>query len=106
MSTLDQMLAELAEVRQAISIANRAVICDIESEGHLVVEDGIRYYDVRPMTDPREHGPENVDMATEAITYAVSAGLVVAHPDPERPWLVRVVHGAAREQAPIAHHTA
>lgn len=64
------------------AIANDAVICDIESEAHpVMLPDSIhKWWDVRPMVDPREHAPESVDMARRAIDYALSAGLAVRHP--------------------------
>ena len=57
----------------AMRIADAAVVADIESYG---VPIGGRVYDVSPMLDPREHAPQVVDMAREAIDYALERGLV------------------------------
>lgn len=73
----------------ATAIADRAVLSDIRSEGVPVGEGHARCYDVRPMLDQRERGPESVDMASEAIAYAISRGLVEATEG--TPWLVRIV---------------
>lgn len=75
-------------VHQAFEIANRAVIEDIESYGVKVQVDTRIYWDTRPMTDLREHPPEAVDMATQALQYAIGAGLVGLHP--QRPYLVTI----------------
>lgn len=72
----------------AIRIADRAVIADIETNGVRVGPRGDRLYDVRPMLDQREHGPESVDMASEALAYALARGLVQQAGEP---WLVRIV---------------
>lgn len=72
----------------AIRIADRAVLTDIESEGVRVGARGERTYDVRPMLDERERGLESVDMASEALAYALVRGLIQ---QAEHPWLVRIV---------------
>lgn len=77
-------------LRRAMQIANRAVIADIESEAVRVHDmPGGRWYDVRPMLDAREHPPESIDMANEALRYAQDCGLVRTHPEHEH--LVRVL---------------
>lgn len=60
-------------------LANRAVVSDIESEGYAVDIDGVRWWDIRPMFDVREHSPEVVDMSSEAMAYALASGLVQRH---------------------------
>ena len=77
-------------VHIAFEVANRAVVSDIESEGHRVELDGRTWWDTRPMTDPHEHAPEVIDMATQAIQYAVGTGLAAVHP--QRPYLVTFNH--------------
>lgn len=72
----------------AIRIADRAVLSDIETEGVRVGARSDRTYDVRPMLDERERGAESVDMASEAIAYALVRGLIQQAGEP---WLVRVV---------------
>jgi hypothetical protein len=42
------------------------------------------------MTDSREHAPQMVDMAVQALQYAIGSGLVGLHP--QRPYLV-TIHG-------------
>lgn len=71
-------------------IADRACISDIETEG-IAERDrhGRRWYDTRPMLDAREHCDEMIDMAHEALDYAIARGLVVRHA--ELPHLVRIV---------------
>jgi hypothetical protein len=63
-------------------------VSDIELHGCPVVIDGQRWYDTRPMVDPREHSPECIDMGQEAINYALGHKLVQPHPD--MPHLVRI----------------
>lgn len=79
---------EFATLLQATLIADRAVVSDIESEGHRVQLDGRTWYDTRPMTDPREHATPVIDMAFEAITYAVARRLASVHP--QRPYLLSI----------------
>lgn len=78
-------------VAQAFRIANAAVISDIESEGNRITTISGRWYDVRPMLDPREHSSEVIDMFSEAIAYALAAGLITA--DPTHAHLVRINEG-------------
>ena len=68
-------------LRAAMAIAGRAVVSDIES--YCVRVDGPpgRWYDTRPMLDPREHASEVIDMAAQAMAYAEAAGLVTRHAD-------------------------
>lgn len=61
-------------------LADRAVICDIECEANAERDAAGRlWYDVRPMLDEREHSPELIDMAREAIDYALARGLIERH---------------------------
>lgn len=78
-------------VTSTLRIANRAVAEDIESYSAATTLPGdpTRWHDTRPMLDPREHAPEALDMAVEALAYAEFAGLVVRHP--EHRHLVRLV---------------
>ena len=75
-------------LHRAVRIANAAVVADIESNCPALRSPcgRITWYDVRPMLDPREHSPQVVDMATEAITYGVEAGLLLRH-DEHPHWL-------------------
>lgn len=82
--------ADAALVAQAFELANRAVISDIETEGVKVKLDGATWWDTRPMVDPQEHAPLVVDMARQAIDYALQAGLVTRHPYEHH--LVRIVN--------------
>lgn len=67
-------------VAQAFRLANRAVVSDIQTEGIKVRQpDGSTWWDTRPMVDPHEHDPIVIDMAQQAIDYALAAGLVVRH---------------------------
>lgn len=76
--TLPQHLPDQATLERRI--AERAVICDIESECPTISVDGITWRDTRPMLDPREHAPEIIDMATEALEYAEARLLISCHP--------------------------
>lgn len=73
-------------------IAALAVVADIECNAVAVGPRSRRIYDVRPMLDEREHSPEEVDMAREALGYALGRGLVVRD-DEAQPHLVRIVGG-------------
>lgn len=93
MSGLGQLLSGAALIAQAFRIANEAVVSDIETEGIRDHDrtDG-RWFDIRPMFDPREHSPEVIDMNTEAIAYALASGVITA--DPQSAHLVRINQGA------------
>lgn len=73
---------------RALRLAHQAVVADIECNAVAVHLDGLRWWDVRPMTDPRENPPEFIDMATDALAHADCWKLIKRHP--ERPYLVRV----------------
>jgi hypothetical protein len=77
-------------LQRAVRIANDAVVADIESNCPALHSPcgRITWYDTRPMLDPREHSPELVDMAQEAIQYGVDSGLLVRHA--EHPHWLRV----------------
>lgn len=69
-------------LQQALTIANRAVISDIECNCVRLenVPTGRPWFDTRPMVDPREHAPESLDMATQALAYAEASGLIERNP--------------------------
>jgi len=84
MRSLDQM---------AHSLAALAVISDIESEAVRVhLPEPGRWYDTRPMLDPREHAPEIVDMATQALDYALQQGLVHRHSQQQHLVRINLLH--------------
>lgn len=76
-------------VANALRIADAAVVCDIESECAFFQEGGHRWYDTRPMLDEREHCPEVIDMARQALDYADRRGLV--RRQASAPHLLRIV---------------
>lgn len=81
-------------VNQGLKLADRAVISDIEC--HAVRDTRWpeqRVWDTRPMLDEREHGPEELDMAFEAIEYARMRGLVATHAG--QPHLLRILRNPA-----------
>jgi len=85
-------IAGLSEL--ATRLADRAAVCDVETEGIRVRDFGAgRWYDTRPMLDEREHSPEGVDMLREAIAYALQRGLAQAHP--HHPHMLCIVHTPA-----------
>ncbi len=57
----------------AVRLADRAVICDIESEGQRLDRDT---WDITAMFDEHEHSPEHIDLAMESIGYAVARRLI------------------------------
>lgn len=83
-------IAEL--IRRSFLIANRAAIADIECEGVAQMRSGVRWYDVRPMLDEREHALASIDLARETLDYALMSGLIQRHA--EHPYLVRIVRAA------------
>jgi len=87
--TLERWRLARALESSARHIAERAVISDIESDGIAVEFDGVRYYDIRPLVDLREVPGELLDMASEALAYALGAGIFEAHP--VHPYLLRKV---------------
>lgn len=69
-----------AFVDTAFNLADQFVISDVEC--HAVAQrdaDGITWYDVAPMLDPNEHAPESIDMASEALGYALARQLFQPH---------------------------
>jgi hypothetical protein len=87
--TQEAMMPPIDLLKRAFLLANRAVVCDIESYGVAVTLDQARWYDVSTMLDPREHCDETIAMLQEAIDYALHSGVALAHP--ERPHLLRIV---------------
>ncbi len=82
-------LAELAH-----QLADRAVVADIESEGHPHTDEhGRKWYDTRPMLDERELPPDFVEMNRQALDYAHQRGLVSPHP--EHAHLVRITRSTS-----------
>jgi hypothetical protein len=78
-----------AAAQMAFDLADRAVVCDIESECPPHFQDGQLWRDMRPMLSLDEHSGEFIDMAQQAVVYALLRGLVIAHL--QHPHLVRVV---------------
>lgn len=81
---LPHMLHGMTLISQGLLLANAAVLSDIRR--HCVRVDlpaapySGEWFDTRPMLDPREHRPQNVDMATTALQWANDTGLVHRHP--------------------------
>lgn len=74
----------------AHKLADRAVVSDIETEAITVTDEhGRRWYDTRPMLDPREMPDDFVEMIRQALVYAQQRGLTSAHPTQAH--LVRIV---------------
>lgn len=73
----------------AHNLAAQAVVCDIESNClHVDLGDGQRWYDTRPMLDPREQPDDVIEMTTQALQWADRHAVITRHP--AQPWLVRV----------------
>ena len=89
-------------LRRATLIADAAAFSDIEANADAVsTGEGPQWYDVRPMLDEREHSLEAIDLATEAIHYAVQRGLATRHPT--IPHLLRLNPAALRRTQEITH---
>lgn len=72
------------------TIAARAVVSDIEIHAVCITIDGARWWDVRPMLDEREHSAEVVDMAQQAIEYALARDIITRHTSADLQHLVRI----------------
>lgn len=73
-----------------LRLAVRYVVADVESGGvrtHLP-EPG-RWYDTRPMLDPREHAGPVIDQALEALRFGEASNALLRHPQHRH--LVRVL---------------
>jgi len=90
MSTADESMTA-ALVASALQLADRAVVCDVETEGiRCPAPAGAPVYDITPMFDSREHSPEFLDMASQGIAYGVGRGLFELLPElPVRVRLLR-----------------
>lgn len=65
----------------ARALAAEKIAEDLDTYAAPIKLDGQRWWDTRPMVDAREQPAECVDMAVQALDYAISAGLLVTHPD-------------------------
>lgn len=65
----------------AFHLANRAAVADIEAEAIRVKDNGITYWDIRPMLDPQRLSAHEVAMNTETLRFAALSELVSMHPD-------------------------
>lgn len=81
--------------RLAYSIADATVISDLEdlpveltAWGTAPTAPEVAWRDTRPWLDEREHAPQVVDMARQALYYADLRRLIARHP--EHPYLVRI----------------
>lgn len=75
-------------VRQALRMADAAIICDIEMYADRVGALPGRVYDLRPMVDEREWGPEYAEQAAQGLGYAMARGLIMI--DPRAPHLAHI----------------
>lgn len=77
----------------AVDLANQLATADIECHGHLVAtDDPGKWYDTRPMLDPREHAPEALELMAKALAFALASGAARRHST--LPHLVRVNTGS------------
>jgi hypothetical protein len=72
--TQNQISVDMALAERRI--AEAAALADIETAGIQLHAMGRRVWDVRAMTDMREHCAFSVDMAVQALAYAEWRGLV------------------------------
>lgn len=91
-NTTRQLLDATEHMAMAMRLASAAVISDMETNAASMTINGQRWWDVRPMLDEREQPPECIDMAREAIAYAIDAEIVVQHP--EQPHWLQIVRKA------------
>lgn len=78
----------------AHTLADRAVVSDIECEAIAETDaQGRKWYDTRPMLDPREQPDDTIEMMLQALDYAHQRGLISAHP--QHAHLVRIVKAVA-----------
>lgn len=73
--------------RMAFAIADANVVADIEAlpteptaAGSQVFDAEVAWRDTRPMLDEREHSPQVIDMARQALYYADLRRLIARHP--------------------------
>lgn len=69
-----------AFIDTAFNLADQYVISDIEVnaiEQHDA--DGIAWWDVAAMVNPHEHAPESIDMASQALAFALARRLFEPH---------------------------
>ena len=69
----------------------RSLVECIESECYPVRVGGQCWYDTRPMLNPHELPPELLDMNTEILDLALTAGLIARHPAPQLQHLVHLL---------------
>lgn len=68
--------ADVELIRRGVAYGNDQVLGIIRAECVALDEgDGLRWFDVRPMLDQREHSPETVDEHAAALQYALDVGL-------------------------------
>jgi hypothetical protein len=77
---------QMARLQQRL--ADRAAVADIQTQAVRIQQPGGPWYDVRPMIDRHEHDAVSIDMAREAIDYALQRRLAVRHP--EQPLVLRI----------------
>lgn len=65
----------------AHQLAERACVTDIETEAVAQTDEhGRRWYDTRPMLDPREMSDDLIEMNVQALAYAHQRGVISPHP--------------------------
>lgn len=85
--------ADAAFFATAVDLANQLAVTDIECHGHLVAtDDPGRWYDTRPMLDPREHAPQALELMSKALAFALASGAARRHSS--LPHLVRINTGS------------
>jgi hypothetical protein len=87
-------------------LADMYVVSDIEvlCPNLRLPDDTRRWYDSRPMLDPREHSQEVIDMATLAIEHGLERGLLQRHP--QQAHLLNVCKPPTAELTDAPHDTA
>ncbi len=76
-------MTQLDTTAAAYALADRAVISDIECNciGVRQPHDPARWYDTRPLLDPREYPDPLLEMNRQALDYADARGLITRHHD-------------------------
>lgn len=74
--------ADVAQIARTQRLADLYAISEIDCHAVAAAPtaEGVRWLDIRPMTDPREYPGEVIDMHQQALQHALDRHLIVRHP--------------------------
>lgn len=83
LSAVNPATFPLPDFERTLRMLDEYIVADVECAGPPIhLPDGSRcWYDVRPMLDEREHSPEFIDTAREAIAWGLHRRVLRQHPD-------------------------